>query len=583
MALAAATIFECNTSATASNVNGGGFNPANANMLTDGAATSATGNSPVFSSASYNFVAGDVGHWVFIKSGTNWTPGWYKIASVAANAATLTATIGTAEQPSAGANVYINTVAGCATTASPTSATWTIDYSRSTTSPFASTDIAVVTTTTLTSVSNPFGKNMVGNLIHITAGTATAGWYEIVSVTIVTATIDRSATTTGVNNTGKVGGALSLNAASDVTVFGLGISASTSGARFFIKAGTYTIGATISSLTAGNSQWPITWEGYNTIRGDRPVGSNAPQLNMGTQSVTIPANYVIQNINFTGNPSGNFFLCGNICKILFCKILNSDIGSNEYALATGSTCIVQGCELISPRGRALQISTLCVVVGNYIHDSDSGIDLSTNSVIAFFIADNIVADCVTSAIKTSTAFTSIGSFFNNTFYGAENKLGSAIPVPSGNNDLKSWNNIFYGFVSAMDMSSATTSSMGYDDYNNYFNNTNDISDTTKWQKGIHDLAVNPSFTSIAQITGTGATSSNNVLTDAGANFSSVVNNQDYVYIVSGTGTSFVTGKYLITSHTTTTLTLDNNIASGAGSSIVYQITTGHNFLPTGAV
>ena len=43
--------------------NGGGFDYANAFALTDLAATSATGNAAVLSSASYNFVAGDVSAW----------------------------------------------------------------------------------------------------------------------------------------------------------------------------------------------------------------------------------------------------------------------------------------------------------------------------------------------------------------------------------------------------------------------------------------------------------------------------------------------------------------------------------------
>src|SRR5215831_12382533 len=71
--------------------NGGGFDIANSNMSTNLAATSATGTAPVVSSASYNFVSRDVGHWVFIRSGTNWKPGLYKIASVASNQATLNA------------------------------------------------------------------------------------------------------------------------------------------------------------------------------------------------------------------------------------------------------------------------------------------------------------------------------------------------------------------------------------------------------------------------------------------------------------------------------------------------------------
>src|SRR3990167_10604297 len=98
MALSVNSVYELNASATASNVNAGGFNPSNANMLTDLAATSATGNDAVVTSASYTFVAGDVGHWVYVKSGTDWTPGWYKIASVAGGAATLDSAIGEAVQ-----------------------------------------------------------------------------------------------------------------------------------------------------------------------------------------------------------------------------------------------------------------------------------------------------------------------------------------------------------------------------------------------------------------------------------------------------------------------------------------------------
>src|ERR1041385_4090644 len=99
MALASTTVWDCRSTATSGNLNGGGFNPANANMVTDLAGTSCTGNSPVVTSATYTFVAGDVGAKVYIKSGTNWTPGWYPIASVNAGAATLSAAIGAAAQP----------------------------------------------------------------------------------------------------------------------------------------------------------------------------------------------------------------------------------------------------------------------------------------------------------------------------------------------------------------------------------------------------------------------------------------------------------------------------------------------------
>src|SRR6185369_16734786 len=148
MAVTAATILECAATGSDGNAgsdnNAGAFDPATnvANMLTDLAATVATGNSPVVTSASYNFVAGDVGSWLFISSGTNWTPGWYKIASVGSNAATLSAAIGAAILYATGGPFGLNTAAGCATTASPTSGTGSVDYSQAGTPAVSNTNLA---------------------------------------------------------------------------------------------------------------------------------------------------------------------------------------------------------------------------------------------------------------------------------------------------------------------------------------------------------------------------------------------------------------------------------------------------------
>src|ERR1041385_5743602 len=95
--------------------NGGGFANGVAGFPTDLAATSGNTSAPVVTSASYTFVAGDVGAYVYVKSGTNWTPGWYPINSVSGGAATLGAGIGAATL----ANGRLTTVAGCATVASP--------------------------------------------------------------------------------------------------------------------------------------------------------------------------------------------------------------------------------------------------------------------------------------------------------------------------------------------------------------------------------------------------------------------------------------------------------------------------------
>src|SRR5437764_1651098 len=60
---------------TASSTNAGGFDTGVSGFPTDGAATSANTSAPVFTSASYTFVAGDVGAQVYIASGTNWIAG----------------------------------------------------------------------------------------------------------------------------------------------------------------------------------------------------------------------------------------------------------------------------------------------------------------------------------------------------------------------------------------------------------------------------------------------------------------------------------------------------------------------------
>ena len=75
-----------------------------------------------------------------------------------------------------------------------------------------------------------------------------------------------------------------------------------------------------------------------------------------------------------------------------------------------------------------------------------------------------------------------------------------------------------------------------------------------------------------------------LLGGATANFGSVVDNQDFAYVSSCTGTctGFAAAKYLITSHTSGSVTVNSNLATActvACTGITYQIVTGHNFAP----
>lgn len=330
MALAFTTIFEVETGGS-DTVNGGAFDPGQtAGMFTDGAATVATSSAPVFSSASYNFVAGDVGAWLYIASGTNWTSGWYKIVSVAANAATLSAALGAGVLLG---NIAVTSAAGCATTASPTGATWTIDYSQQATAQFAYTDLASVGAGLLvSSVAKPFAKQQVGNAIVITGGTNfTAGRYVIASVAVGVATVVGAGNITtgaGVNGTGGLGGACASPGQVDgVNVAGNVTFIQQSGTVFSITSASYSVAAGCLSAH-GQCQFI----GYTSTRilansDTRPTlqlnVNNATMFN-GASSV-IAANLICDGNNKTSakHSAGGAFVN--------CKIMNFNVDAGGGA------------------------------------------------------------------------------------------------------------------------------------------------------------------------------------------------------------------------------------------------------------
>ena len=273
MSFTASTYWELQTGG--SDNNGAGFDTGVAGFPTDGTVNAGTGNTsaPVFSSASYNFVAGDVGHWIFIKSGTNSIPGWYKIASVASNKATLDAAVGHAvlfggvSGSMTGPSCIPNTAAGLATVGTPTNLTWGIDYSQSGGTPkIAFTDLVLTSTTTFTSAANPVGKNFVGNVIKVNSGTGfTVQRVAVISTSGTTATVDKSMGTNGsTGGNGNLGGSAA----------NLGILTNIMAANNVInvKSGTYAITSASTNTAGGCAAGPAIAggmiKGYSTVRGD---------------------------------------------------------------------------------------------------------------------------------------------------------------------------------------------------------------------------------------------------------------------------------------------------------------------------
>jgi hypothetical protein len=174
------------------------------------------------------------------------------------------------------------------------------DWSQQNSAQISYTDLVIgATTTQLTSVGNPFGSVDVGNLVQITSGTGfTTGFYTIVSVSGVTATMDRSvgsAASTGGH--GALGGALATM--SEV------IAAAGDGQLVYLK-GTYTATAVqVLSITSDFST-PFTISGYAS-GGARNDGSQATWTtatnNMNLIDVSSLLNAQFANILFSNTAS----------------------------------------------------------------------------------------------------------------------------------------------------------------------------------------------------------------------------------------------------------------------------------------
>ncbi len=309
--------------------NGGGFS-VDATFTADGAATVATGTAPVFTSASYNFVAGDVGAKLFIKSGTNWIPGWYTIASVAANAATLTATIGSVTLYD---TYKLNTTAGAATVASPTGATWGVDYSHQVAPEISFTDLVIGgSDVTATSATSPINDNMIGNVFNITAGAGcTVQHATLVSLSGSTGTFNSDLGTAASTCTAAMGGAKdTMTAGAAIVVAGniIGVKATA----------TYTITATQTFSVAGTAGNPITMIGYTTTLGDEGMVTVNSATN-GVNAVAITAAHrKFYNFNLTtsGAPTTNKGFVVTAASVVLGHTSTANHSTNGYECGTGS-------------------------------------------------------------------------------------------------------------------------------------------------------------------------------------------------------------------------------------------------------
>lgn len=385
MAFNATTHWEVETAGNDTNC-GGGFDPANANMATDLTATNGTTATPTVLSASYNFAARDVNYALFVQSGTNWSPGWYKISSVVGNGAVINASNGAACNYT---TLAPTTLVGVSSVASPTAGKWSIDYSQNGTPGINYSDLVIgATNTTYTSVLNPVGPNLVGNVLSVTSGTNfTVQRVQIISVATITATVDKGmGTVASVAGNGGLGGAFgSPGAAGGVFI---------TGNEMWIQSGSYTVTNASTNVTNGCLVIPVGTtaqgskvKGYGSVRGD--LGTMPVLTASGISSFTMVSmnSATLENVAFNGanlTSSRGVTSSGTLSMVFKCKFSNFTNGGFGAA-TTGPQahyCEATGCSSVAAMSGGQ-------FFGCNSHDNtNTGFQIIGNNVAVFCIAYN---------------------------------------------------------------------------------------------------------------------------------------------------------------------------------------------------
>lgn len=458
------------------------------------------------------------------------------------------------------------------------------DYTLQDAAQVTGTDGTSNASTNFASASATFTSAMVGNCIHLTAGTnGTVGWYSIRAyVDANNVTLDRNCSTGAMTNgTFYLGGAGSLASTLDDDFFETAVA----GNIIYMKkptSGSFTLGETINTAATGGTQNPIKIIGYDATRGDNPTGTSRPNIAQAATAVTLGGGWFLSHVTATGT-AAIMITTGSSAIVRHVKATNGSTTAARAAFSNGSAdTMFISCEGISYRGIAFNMSSVSgIMFGCYAHHSNIGMSSSTTSAGLQVFLSNIFAGCVTAAIQFTGAAVPRQFISNNTLVGSVNKRGIGVSLATGCTDIALLNNIIYGFTTGVSHADSAQT-IGFDDFNDYNNNTTDV---TNWTKGAADITTAPAFTSFVERSGsTATTGASNTLTQTGATFVTwgVTAGTDQIYISAGTGVT--AGVYGILSvDSETQITADVTLSSNATADKVWSITQGHNFLPTGSI
>lgn len=341
--------------------------------------------------------------------------------------------------------------------------------------------------------------DQIANSVSGTGQTTTAGSsrFHVVSVVAgVSATFSTNASGASIctgagasNGVIRVGGALAFNnSATDDAL----LENSVAGNKWYIKAGTYSIGS--FSLSANGTQiLPIQMIGYNLVHDDNPsiASGNQPILDSGASPPNFGTLWKHKYLQHTTTGT-NGVQTGVSASVEHCKFSNTSGTAGRPAVTPNIDSRFVGCEFVSSAGVGMQTAATnarLTVIGSYFHDSDKGIRINVSSA-AIKAVNNIFDTITTAGIEIAVANSDQNVIVGNTFYGASSPAGSSkgIDIITASQEYTILNNIFYGWVTGINSADAIQSCIS--DYNNFYNNT---TNRTNWPTGTNDIALDPGF------------------------------------------------------------------------------------------
>jgi len=374
------------------------------------------------------------------------------------------------------------------------------DYSQQNAAQLSLTDLATsgAGVTTLTSVTGGFTSVMVDNCIRINSGTNfTVGYYEITVFTNTnTVTLDRtpSAAGAGSSGAGSVGGAtLSISGQTTTTLE----DSLVAGQTIHIKNEAWNEAVVIDSIAGGNGT-PITWEGYNTTRGDDPTEANRPRNNRASAAgdafrVTV-ARQTFKNL-WASNAGDDGFDFDSV-GYLFNNCRSSNNGDAGFVRTTGSA----GNALTffnseSDTNTGVGVSILANSAGgfimfSYLHDNTSvGFGGGAKDV-------GIVLGSIIEANASDGVLNLLSPVSNSVFDGNTGASSDGLSVGDTSGSRLLYVNSIITNNGAYGVNRTTTGQeFVFDDYNNY--NGNVTAATNNVTTGESTITTDPSFTNRA--------------------------------------------------------------------------------------